>query len=358
MHHRSNSSSDYRLDTQPVDSRASFSSTSSRSYYTPNNAQQQLPPPPPNTTQKPAHTNTFVHKLYNMVVDNHYQHLISWAYTGSSFIVCNIMEFSRDVLPKHFKHNNFSSFVRQLNMYGFHKVNKSPRGHRTLAENQIWEFSHPKFLRNRPDLLDEIKRKSMEADTARRENGDLQSHVAMLQASQSEMIQQIQSLYENFSEVIKELEDTKQKQDNQMQFIKSMMNYISQQNGGQLPNEFVHIDHQFDVKQEKPPSIFITSHEPNNNNSSSNNILDDMFGRSSPLSVQTQNLHCNNNRSTLGPYGNQLPPSPSPSMLVSDDELDNSMYSPNSPHTPRNQQAYSSNSSSFMNTPLDPLSHR
>lgn len=131
---------------------------------------------------------------------------------------------------------------------------------------------------------------------------------------------------------------------------------------GQLPNEFLQIDHhQFDVKQEKPPSIFITSHEAsnnNNNNSNNNSILDDMFGRSSPLSVQTQNLHCNN-RSTLGPYGNQLPPSPSPSMLVSDDELDNSIYSPNSPHTPRNQQAYtSSSSSSFMNSSLDPLSHR
>lgn len=281
-----------------------------------------------------------------------------------------------------------------LSRYGFHKVNKSPRGHRTLAENQIWEFSHPKFLRNRPDLLDEIKRKSMEADTARRENGDLQSHVAMLQASQSEMIQQIQNLYENFTEVIKELEDTKQKQENQMQFIKSMMNYISQQNGGnvclyiqswtchrllthafslsftgQLPNEFVHIDAQFDVKQEKPPSIFITSHEPNNNNNNNtngnNNLLDDMFGRPAPLTVQTQNMHCNNNNNgnhrSLGPYGNQLPPSPSPSMLVSDDELDNSMYSPNSPHTPRHQHtnSYSSTSSaSFMNTPLDPLSHR
>lgn len=67
MHRRSNSSSDYRLDTQPVDHRASFSSASSQPYYGSNTTtvnQTQLPPPPPNTTQKPAHTNTFVHKLY------------------------------------------------------------------------------------------------------------------------------------------------------------------------------------------------------------------------------------------------------------------------------------------------------
>lgn len=240
--------------------------------------------------------------------------------------------------------------TKESNRYGFHKVNKSPRGHRTLAENQIWEFSHPKFLRNRPDLLDDIKRKSMEADTARRENGDLQSHVAMLQASQSEMIQQIQSLYDNFTEVIKELEVTKEKQENQMQFMKSMMNYISQQNGGQLPTELCQYE---PPKQEKPPSIFITSHDPSS--------LDDMFGVSrSPLTVQTQNL--SGGRSSLGPYGNQLPPSPSPSMLVSDDELDNasSLYSPNSPHTPRHHNTNTNtnhNYSSYM-TPLDPLSHR
>ncbi|KAL7335312.1 hypothetical protein PS15p_200804 [Mucor circinelloides] len=365
--HRRSVSSDYHLDTSTaMGHRDSFSSIhSSPHFYTNANATQstsQLPPPPPNTTQKPVHTNTFVHKLYNMVVDVHYQHLISWAYTGSSFIVCNIMEFSRDVLPKHFKHNNFSSFVRQLNMYGFHKVNKSPRGHRTLAENQIWEFSHPKFLRNRPDLLDEIKRKSMETDNARRDNGDLQGHVAMLQASQSEMIQQIQNLYENFTQVIKELEETKQKQESQQQFMKTMMNYISQQNGGQLPSELQH--HQIDQyeykQQEKPPSIFVTSHDPSNNS-----VLDDMFGVSrSPLTVQTQNLS-GNNRMSLGPYGNQLPPSPSPSMLVSDDELDNasSLYSPNSPHTPRHHSTSSTSAnnqssySSYM-SPLDPLSHR
>jgi hypothetical protein len=46
------------------------------------------------------------------------------------------------------------------------------------------------------------------------------------------MLQQIHHLYENFSQVVKELQETKQKQSSQMQTIKTMLNYISRQNGG------------------------------------------------------------------------------------------------------------------------------
>ena len=51
-----------------------------------------------------------------MVSDEKYQGLISWNPTGTSFFISRVPDFSATVLPLHFKHNNFSSFVRQLNM--------------------------------------------------------------------------------------------------------------------------------------------------------------------------------------------------------------------------------------------------
>lgn len=115
--------------------------------------------------------------------------------------------------------------------YGFHKVNKSPRGHRTLAENQIWEFSHSKFLRNRPDLLDEIKRKALESESVRRDTNDISSHMAMMQMSQSDMMQQISHLQENLNQVMNELSETKKRQNVQQQMMKDMMDFMSKQYG-------------------------------------------------------------------------------------------------------------------------------
>jgi hypothetical protein len=117
--------------------------------------------------------------------------------------------------------------------YGFHKVNKSPRGHRTLAENQIWEFSHPKFIKDRPDYLDEIKRKSLETESTRRDHGDINSHMAMMQVSQSEMVQQLVRLQDNFSQVVRELAETKNKQYKQQQVLKNMMDFLSTRHGAQ-----------------------------------------------------------------------------------------------------------------------------
>ncbi|GBE84314.1 hypothetical protein SCP_0602920 [Sparassis crispa] len=72
---------------------------------------------------KPLGTNNFVTMLYQMINDPKSAQFIMWMELGTRFVVSNVGEFSRSILGSHFKHNNFSSFVHQLNMYGFHKIN-------------------------------------------------------------------------------------------------------------------------------------------------------------------------------------------------------------------------------------------
>lgn len=59
----------------------------------------------------------FLTKTFDMVDDAGTDRVVSWSRGGSSFVVWDPHAFSTSLLPRYFKHNNFSSFVRQLNTY-------------------------------------------------------------------------------------------------------------------------------------------------------------------------------------------------------------------------------------------------
>ncbi|KAI9475620.1 MAG: HSF-type DNA-binding-domain-containing protein [Benjaminiella poitrasii] len=96
-----------------------------------------------------------------MVDDESTQDLISWTSSGDQFTVFNNVDFSRTVLPRYFKHCNWSSFVRQLNMYDFHKINENNNSDANMDSNnpQHWDFKHPWFNKTGFDRLHKIRRK-------------------------------------------------------------------------------------------------------------------------------------------------------------------------------------------------------
>lgn len=59
----------------------------------------------------------FLTKTFEMVEDSSTDEVISWSKAKNSFVVWDPHKFSTSLLPRYFKHSNFSSFVRQLNTY-------------------------------------------------------------------------------------------------------------------------------------------------------------------------------------------------------------------------------------------------
>ncbi|KAF8967322.1 hypothetical protein BDZ97DRAFT_1804489 [Flammula alnicola] len=102
----------------------------------------------------------FLQKLYEMVNDPNNAELIRWSEAGDSFFVLDHERFAHEVLGRWFKHRNFSSFVRQLNMYGFHKIPHLQQGVlKSDTDTEFWNFAHASFHRGQPDLLCLIQRK-------------------------------------------------------------------------------------------------------------------------------------------------------------------------------------------------------
>ncbi|XP_065499786.1 heat shock factor protein 3-like isoform X1 [Caloenas nicobarica] len=101
----------------------------------------------------------FLAKLWALVEDPQSDDVICWSRNGENFCILDEQRFAKELLPKYFKHNNISSFIRQLNMYGFRKVIALENGMVTAEKSSVIEFQHPFFKQGKAHLLENIKRK-------------------------------------------------------------------------------------------------------------------------------------------------------------------------------------------------------
>ncbi|KAL2545778.1 Heat stress transcription factor A-8 [Forsythia ovata] len=108
----------------------------------------------------------FLVKCYEMVDDDSTNELISWSQTNDSFIIWDDSKFSSQLLSKYFKHSNFSSFVRQLNIYGFRKT-----------DTDRWEFANEAFVKGQKHLLKNITRRKQPQGLAQRKSSQKTSQL-------------------------------------------------------------------------------------------------------------------------------------------------------------------------------------
>ncbi|KAL0873831.1 hypothetical protein Bca101_023536 [Brassica carinata] len=171
----------------------------------------------------------FLTKTYEMVDDSSSDSIVSWSQSNRSFIVWNPPEFSRDLLPRFFKHNNFSSFIRQLNTYGFRK-----------ADPEQWEFANDDFVRGQPHLMKNIHRRkpvhshslpnlqAQQNPLTDPERQRMNSQIERLTKEKEGLLQELQKQEEErqvFQQQVKKLKDQLQHMEKRQ---KTMDSYVSQ----------------------------------------------------------------------------------------------------------------------------------
>jgi hypothetical protein len=104
--------------------------------------------------------------------------VISFVANGRAFLIHQPDQFFKDIVPKYFRQSQFSSFKRQLNLYGFEWINSGPyRG----------GYFHKSFLEDQPELTRKMRRIAVKTPTNKASpSPDLQEKVTCLDSKQYE----------------------------------------------------------------------------------------------------------------------------------------------------------------------------
>ena len=102
-----------------------------------------------NSPVESTNSKRFPEMLYMLLQENNYPEIVSWSNDGRTFKIHNRKEFEEHILSSHFCNIKFRSFQRQLNIYGYIRLDKGVTH---------YTYGHNNFARDRNINFDDMKR--------------------------------------------------------------------------------------------------------------------------------------------------------------------------------------------------------
>ena len=133
---------------------------------------------------------TFLSKLFDILNDETFKDIIKWSKDGYNIIITDVNKLCEVILPKFYKHRNFSSFVRQLNLYDFHKIKdksvnvlifENKQFNKNCTKEQIIKISREnkntkKNFENMTDLIEKYEASINELNNIKNEINDIKKN--------------------------------------------------------------------------------------------------------------------------------------------------------------------------------------
>ncbi len=123
-------------------------------------------PEPDNRRNRGGVTVPFPEKLHQMLEyaeKNGLTDIVSFFSHGRAFAIHKPITFVKDLMPQFFKQSRFTSFQRQVNLYGFKRISQGP---------DSGGYYHELFLKGRPGLCINMKRTKVKGLTKGKHESD------------------------------------------------------------------------------------------------------------------------------------------------------------------------------------------
>ncbi|KAM3131359.1 hypothetical protein pb186bvf_016541 [Paramecium bursaria] len=122
----------------------------------------------------------------NLDQNNQLNYCIRWNQDGDKIILENKNQFILDILPKYYKHNNYNSFLRQLNKYKF-KTQKN--------QDQKMELYHQYFQRDNIQInMFQLSKGEEGANYQQKQLNIIRKQIFQLILNQQHLIQQMEKI--------------------------------------------------------------------------------------------------------------------------------------------------------------------